>query len=799
MVGYNIIEALDAIDPSSLHYDDWLAVGQALHHEGFDVSVWSNWTSRDLRSDHKHRLEKLDYKWGTFGSNTGNPVTGGTIVKFAQERGWRGKWHGDDGKPHRALNWDSVIGEDPSADDPPIIDAASVSEYDADVRPVFPDNHGVDELNAFLSALFDPSEYIGYVCDYEEEKRPDGTVKYKPGSRGVYSRTMGEVRDAISKSGMEGGLSSTLHDESGAWIRFNPLDGQGVGNVNVVAHRFALLESDDMPQGKFAAIVKQLNLPIAAMVDSGNKSLHAIVRIDADDAKQYRERVELLYSRCEKNGIVVDKANKNASRMCRMPGVTRQGRRQFLASLSQGAGDWDEWNEWYEEATDELPDAIPLSDMLGDNLPPLKPALIDGLLRVGHKMLVSGPSKAGKSFALIALCVAFAEGLKWFGFQCRKSKVMYVNLELDGDSCINRFNDVYSALGVLPQNAGDIEIWNLRGKSEPLGKLLPKLVRRCLKNNVEVVIIDPIYKIMVGDENSAGDMAAFANLFDELCDKAGVSAIYCHHHSKGYQAGKRSIDRASGSGVFGRDPDAILDLVELDVDDGFTWQYINNKICSMCETYAVDAGCSDAWNALPDHTRKIEANALPTVLEWLREGDMKAEYEELQASAAMVKASQNSLTAWRIDGTLREFPHFKPVDAWFDWPLHIVDGSLSECKEAGSEDEQRPKRGKRYRNFTKEDSETGTEAWKKKVEEQHKQIADAISKAYTECIDSGDEPTVGNLYDHFPDISDEIPVTLAKVREWTKGRNASWCPVQKINRVGKDGKSKLLGLRGEIT
>ena len=36
-----------------------------------------------------------------------------------------------------------------------------------------------------------------------------------------------------------------------------------------------------------------------------------------------------------------------------------------------------------------------------ENMPELSPALIEGVLRQGHKMLLAGPSKAGKSFALI--------------------------------------------------------------------------------------------------------------------------------------------------------------------------------------------------------------------------------------------------------------------------------------------------------------------------------------------------------------------------------------------------------------
>ena len=37
-------------------------------------------------------------------------------------------------------------------------------------------------------------------------------------------------------------------------------------------------------------------------------------------------------------------------------------------------------------------------------------ATIENVLRQGHKMLIAGPSKAGKSFALIELCIAIAEG-----------------------------------------------------------------------------------------------------------------------------------------------------------------------------------------------------------------------------------------------------------------------------------------------------------------------------------------------------------------------------------------------------
>ena len=161
-----------------------------------------------------------------------------------------------------------------------------------------------------------------------------------------------------------------------------------------------------------------------------------------------------------------------------------------------------------------------------DNLPPLAPPLIEGILRQGHKMLIAGPSKAGKSFLQIELCCAIAEGRRWLGRRCAQGKVLYVNLELDRASCLHRFWDVYRALGWQPKSLRNIDIWNLRGKSVPMDKLAPKLIRRAQKKGYSAVVIDPIYKIITGDENSAEQMARFCNQFDKICTELG--AALCH-------------------------------------------------------------------------------------------------------------------------------------------------------------------------------------------------------------------------------------------------------------------------------
>ena len=62
------------------------------------------------------------------------------------------------------------------------------------------------------------------------------------------------------------------------------------------------------------------------------------------------------------------------------------------------------------------------------------------------------------------------------------------------------------------------------------------------------------------------------------------------------------------------------------------------------------------------------------------------------------KAEVRSKTAWRIEGTLREFPKFEPVNLWFDYPVHRLDeiGSLKDLQlEDNKPAWQRGKRGQK--------------------------------------------------------------------------------------------------------
>ena len=659
---YDLMEVLAHIDPARLSYQGWLNVGMALKEEGYAADTWDAWSRRDPARYHANECAK---KWNSF-QGAGTPVAGGTIVQYAREQGWESPR-----EEGRALDWDSVIGGGA------IVDA---NWLEAREVPEARDWHPARELIRYLELLFEAGDTVGYVTSawWNEEGG-----RFLP-SRGNWDRTAGELIEALSRCCDDiGSVLGDYRPEAGAWIRFNPLDGRGCKNENVTDFRWALVESDTMDIERQFALICELELPARVVVHSGGKSLHAIVHIGAANYEEYRRRVDYLYAVCEKNGLKIDSQNRNPSRLSRMPGATRAGKRQYIVAENIGKENYEQWREWIEGIQDGLPEPENVEQVWND-LPRLSPPLIEGVLRQGHKMLLAGPSKAGKSFALIELCMAIAEGRRWLGWQCAQGRVLYVNLELDRASCLHRIHDVYAALGVEPANLRNFDVWNLRGKAVPMDKLAPRLIRRAAKRDYIAIVIDPIYKVITGDENSADQMARFCNQFDLVCTELGCAVIYCHHHSKGLQGQKRSMDRASGSGVFARDPDAMLDMIELEVPPALKKAEGDRAALDAC-IRALDAAATVAdWREYASQDALCSLAQTQLLAQKLL---TEADYARLLTAIQAARERSDKRTAWRIEGTLREFERFPPRDLWFDYPAHQMDGAgcLQDVEAAGEQ------------------------------------------------------------------------------------------------------------------
>lgn len=610
-----LLDALSAIPVESCDYQTWVDVGMALKQAGFGLSDWQAWSATDSRRKSNgapyYSERETASKWAGFDNLRADRVTSGTIIHLAESNGWV--------QPSkRYYGWDDEViasdGPQTQSFSAKLIDTRDVGEESFDKGEP---SDAPDEFVRWLRALFRYDEHVGIVARPNAEGKPSG--------RGRYELTREQVEDLVLENGL-GALGEIT--EGGAFACINPLDGEGREDKNVTDFRYALVESDMLTPEKQLALIHELKLPCAAVTWSGGKSVHAVVHIDAKDKAEYRERVAKLYEHLNKNGFLTDEQNKNPSRLTRCPGWPRgNGWQRLIEAGSSEFDGWDEWQDWVVAEMTKLPEIETFSSI--GELPALAPSIIDGVLRRKQKMLVVGPSKAGKSFLMIELAIAVAEGWEWFGHRCTQGRVLIVNFEIQRPSMLHRIHEVWEEMArshdSTERHEGNLDVWNLRGHSAPLDKITPLLVRKAMNSKYDLIIIDPIYKVLTGDENSASDMARFCNEFDIIAEQLGCTVVYCHHHAKGEAGRRAAMDRASGSGVFTRDPDAFLDMSPI---------------------------------AVPSERRQ--------------------ELQYVGRDGYMMEGHP-----FRVSYTLREFATPAPTDVIFQWPVHRVTDELSDLPVVG--------------------------------------------------------------------------------------------------------------------
>ena len=418
-----------------------------------------------------------------------------------------------------------------------------------------------DGFVRLLDACFQPDEFVAISPAAENE---EGEIAPR---RGV-TLTASEWK---SKVAAKGGIDRVFGTKLGLFLRINPMTKGGAKNDDVTAFRHVLVEFDRDEAGKeipkeeqYHAVVAS-GMPVAALIDSGNKSLHAWIRVDAPDEAEYKRRVEVIWGWF--SGINLDKQNRNASRLSRCPDgwrtVDDNVRRQCLLAVEFGAESWTAWEAAHSNS--DLPPILPGDGFMGQPEPE-PPQLVDGVLHQGAKMVLGGPSKARKSWSLIDLMLSVSTGTPWWGFPTCRGRALYLNFELPPFALQYRINRIAAAKEISDFTGFDI--WNLRGHATDFSALIPKILGRIRDTGYSLILIDPIYKGLGSrNENDAGDIASLLNEVEQLALKSGAAAVFGAHFSKGNQAGKESIDRIGGSGVFARDPDVILTMTPHEEDD----------------------------------------------------------------------------------------------------------------------------------------------------------------------------------------------------------------------------------------
>lgn len=568
----------------------------ALNSEGFPVSVWDDWSRKDMGRYHAGDCDK---KYQTF---KGAGTTVGTIFHIAERFGY---------KPHgKVYSWDDFIPAE----------VEGMDYYEEVLTKEAKEEEPYQMAIRYLETLFRSDETISYVHSAKYDEKRD---KWIPADAGHVRKVSAIIRDLKRYKRLDEAFG-TINPAAGAWIRHNPTTGPN--NKDVTRFEHVLVESDSMPLDEQKAFLVNQRLPIAALLESGGKSIHAIVKIQAENENEYKQRVNFLFDYLSKHSFQVDEANKNSARLSRMPGAERNGNIQKLVAVNIGCGSYLEWIDMINGIDDDLPPLVSFWDQTR-NPPELSPELISGVLREGNKMIITGDSKAGKTCMSQNLAVCIAEGRPWLNkFQCQQGSVLYINLEVEAASLYYRFCEIYKALGIkITETSSNLQVWNLRGHAVPLDELAKKLISRCRNAGpYKAIFLDPLYKVQQGDENSAEAIIKFCNALDQIAHETGAAVIYDHHHPKGEAGARKVTDRGAGSGVFARDADAICDLTNL-----IPGNEASDLVKELCEK-----------------------NDRPMELSFV----------------------------------LRDFRDIPSIKVWFKFPLHVIDsaGLLENCYAEGS-------------------------------------------------------------------------------------------------------------------
>lgn len=159
----------------------------------------------------------------------------------------------------------------------------------------------------------------------------------------------------------------------GAWFKVNELirdkpSGRNGGWADVdTATRYLLLEMDHAgqeEQWRFWSAAISVGFPVVSLVNSGNKSLHALIRVDAKDLKSYRTAADQVMALL--SPFIPDPSTRNPSRYSRLPGVLRGPSKgeQKLEYLNPDAPVWSDSCEAASLLRDFAKRALPIPEKL---------------------------------------------------------------------------------------------------------------------------------------------------------------------------------------------------------------------------------------------------------------------------------------------------------------------------------------------------------------------------------------------------------------------------------------------------
>ena len=189
---------------------------------------------------------------------------------------------------------------------------------------------------------------------------------------------------------------------------------------------------------------------------------------------------------------------------------------------------------------EKLPKTISAEELLSTPLPPVK-WIIPDLLPAGLA-LFAGPSKAGKSWLTLWLCLQISQGKPMWGREIEPHTVLYLSLE-------DTFNRLQKRLLQLVGSEEAPERLVMQTECSSIGQGLEEQLVSFIYQHPDtgLIVIDTLQKVRSSDQNNsmyASDYKEISAL-KALADKYNVCILLIHHLRK--QAADDPFQQIAGS------------------------------------------------------------------------------------------------------------------------------------------------------------------------------------------------------------------------------------------------------------
>jgi len=175
-------------------------------------------------------------------------------------------------------------------------------------------------------------------------------------------------------------------------------------------------------------------------------------------------------------------------------------------------------------------------------------AVLDkGLMYSGTKTILYGRYKSMKSVLLQKLCLAIANGEPWLGFNTPAGglKVFYLQLEIPHPLLKKRMVKMTQGRDTV----SELVVWTEMTLKLDNSQGLAKLEKQLTIYKPDVLVIDPLYKVMTGNITDNHDLTTLMDIVDVLISKYGVTVLLASHTRKSAigKDGKEQAREGEGS------------------------------------------------------------------------------------------------------------------------------------------------------------------------------------------------------------------------------------------------------------